>query len=697
MTRFRRNPHAIAASALAASLLLSACGGGEPGGPGDTVPPTVVIIDSEASATAAGPVTFTFTFSEDVGSSFTAEDIVVAGGTAGALTKVDATRYSLLVTPTPDTAGTLRVSVAAAKFRDLANNDNTAAASAEQAYNTVVVTAVSGNTGTCTAAPCIGFESASLGLEPFEGLGSAAVVADPADATNKVLKVVKVPAGQPWAGVTVFTSAAAKTVEAFGLTTSKVVTLRVYSPAAGKKIRLKLEDGADPTVSIEQDVLTTKANQWETLSFDFSTPANGSFNAAKTYNKVSVFPDFLVAATAESTYYFDELKYTAAAGSGTGGGTGSGASTKIDFSSATIKLVPFGALGAEIVPDPVDATNKVAKLVKVAASETWAGATLDPAGNDSRIVTPLDLATDKVVTMRVFSPAAGKLVMLKVENSTDGGVNMEARATTTQTGAWETLSFNYAAPSAGSFDASKTYDRISVFPNFDSKVTAETVFYVDDVTYTGKAATGSGGSTSGGLVNLTAGKFASNYRETPTPWQSVEGGSAGRYIDTGVATQDWWSGLAATDATPSFYFGFGIDSAAKPWGFGAFVKAPGNGIANVSGYSNLRVSVWGNDELVNTKPTFTVILKGPTVAGCTSELKGTIAVAAAGAQSYTLPLSGFTLQTACAFASAAAALAAGVSEVHVQVLGANVQYVNKASGTASQYANGLNMGPITFN
>jgi exo-beta-1,3-glucanase (GH17 family) len=166
----------------------------------------------------------------------------------------------------------------------------------------------SGNTGTCSA-PCIDFASSSVKYEPFEGLVSAAQADDPADATNKVARFVKGPAGQPWAGATIYTVDANKSVPAFNLSTSKVVTLRVYAPAAGQTVRLKLEDAANNTIYLEQDVLTTKANEWETLSFDFATPVNGVYNPANTYNRVSVFPMFLTLPTAEVTYYFDELQY----------------------------------------------------------------------------------------------------------------------------------------------------------------------------------------------------------------------------------------------------------------------------------------------------------------------------------------------------------------------------------------------------
>ena len=53
----------------------------------DTTPPTVVIASSASGQMAKDPVTFSFAFSEDVGTSFTADDIAVVGGTAGTFTR----------------------------------------------------------------------------------------------------------------------------------------------------------------------------------------------------------------------------------------------------------------------------------------------------------------------------------------------------------------------------------------------------------------------------------------------------------------------------------------------------------------------------------------------------------------------------------------------------------------------------------
>jgi hypothetical protein len=163
-----------------------------------------------------------------------------------------------------------------------------------------------------------------------------------------------------------------------------------------------------------------------------------------------------------------------------------------------------------------------------------------------------------------------------------------------------------------------------------------------------------------------------------------------------VATADWWNGVAPADATPNFYFGYGINVAAPPWGFGAFVSAPGNGALDLSGHTNLVIAVWGNDQLMGTSPTLTVLLRGPDIGGCAAVLQGSIAASGIGVQSYTVPLASFALQTACTYGSVAEVLAAGIAQVHIQVLGDNVQYVAGDDGNGN-FPNGLNVGPISFN
>ena len=551
--------------------------------------------------------------------------------------------------------------------------------------------------GSVATQNCISFGESTLAFDAFEGLGSATVVADPQNPANKVAKLVKVSSGQPWAGATLYTTASNRSVSSIGFGASKVVTLRVYSSAIGEKIRVKVEDAADGAKSMEADALTTKANEWETLSFDFTTPAAGAFSATTNYNKISVFPKFLTAVTADTSYYFDELSYAKVPGN-TGNCTTTASQNCLTFGESTLALTPFGgAASASVANDPLSSSNKVVKMTKASGDPTWAGVTIATTASDSSVARA-GFDTSKVATLRVLSPAAGQKIRMKFESASDPTKTIEVDATTTKANEWETLSFDFTTPAAGTaaYASANTYNKVSVFPNFGVSPTADANYYFDELSYAAYVS-GGGSSGSGGSGGSTGTPliFASNYTDQPTAWKSTEGGDAGTYIDTGVTTQYWWSGVAAADATPSFYFGYGTDVAHKPWGFGAYVKAPGNGTAVIGSYANLKLAVWGNDQLTSTNPTFTVILKGPTVSACTSELKSTLSVAAVGVQNYTLPLSGFALQTACGYSSVAAALAAGVTEVHIQVLGNNLQYTSGGDPNGF-YPNGLNVGPISF-
>jgi hypothetical protein len=519
-----RQPHSFSllAVALAAAVMVSACGGGGAGAP-DTVPPTVTITSSAAGTTASGAVTFTFSFSEDVGTSFTAEDVVVTGGTAGAFTRVSGTQATLVVTPAAGSTGKVSVSVAASKFNDAANNANTASAALEQAYNTVVASS-GGSTGTCTAAPCISFDSATLKLQAFGALG-ADVVADPVDATNKVGKLTKVAASETWAGATFDPAGdASNLVPAVDLATNKVVTLRVYSPAVGEVVMLKLENSADSGVFMEKRASTTKANAWETLSFDYAAPSNGSYNAAKAYDRISVFPHFDTKVTADTVFYVDELNYAKVAASSGGGSGGTTSTALVTFDEATAPgLIDFGTNGAgpAIVADPAGGSNKVLKVFKYTGSEQWAGTTVatlnvNPAGAANAGFNAIPKipfsSTAKTMSVRVYSPAVGVRYRLKVENASDGGVSVETDALSTKANAWETLTFDFSNPGksppvtggpTAALDVAKTYNKVSIFADFGlgnggtGPLPADRVYYVDDISFGGAARTG-GGSTGGG-------------------------------------------------------------------------------------------------------------------------------------------------------------------------------------------------------
>jgi hypothetical protein len=80
------------------------------------VPPTVPYVDFADDVPgyfANGPLTLTFTFSLDVGSSFELSDLVVTSATTSNFTKVSATEYTVRLTPPAGASGVMTVTIPA--------------------------------------------------------------------------------------------------------------------------------------------------------------------------------------------------------------------------------------------------------------------------------------------------------------------------------------------------------------------------------------------------------------------------------------------------------------------------------------------------------------------------------------------------------------------------------------------------------
>jgi hypothetical protein len=478
--------------ALAAAALLAACGGSS--SPGDTTPPTVAITDSVSAATATADVTFSFTFSEDVGTSFVAADVAVTGGTRGTFTRVASTLYTLVVTPTPQASGTILVTVAAGAFQDVAGNASTAAATASQAYDTRVAS-------TQMTLP-VTFDSPTVeyGLLGFEGAEDSSIVTDPTGGTNKVAKVVKSATAQTFAGTTLTagTNPGFASKVPFDAANTRM-TVRVYSPDAGIQVRLKVEDHANPTISVETEATTTTSNAWETLTFDFANQATGTaaLVVANTYDKATIFFNFGVngATAGVKTYYFDDVIFIG--GGGLGGGGAAFATVTFDDAAVTYVLTGFaGAEDSTVVTDPAGGTNKVVQVVRSAGAATFAGTTVSTGADNTVGKIPFDAANTRM-TVRVWSPDAGIPVRLKVEDHTNGGISVETEATTTTSNAWEMLTFDFANPATGpALVVTNTYDRATIFFNFGvagSASGAKTYFF-DDLTFIGGGGLGGGGT-----------------------------------------------------------------------------------------------------------------------------------------------------------------------------------------------------------
>ena len=172
-----------------------------------------------------------------------------------------------------------------------------------------------GGGGGTTAGLPVTFDSSAITytLTGFGGAEDATVVVDPAGGTNKVAKVVKSATAELWAGTTVSTGANQSIATIPFTATARTMTVRVYSTAAGKPVRLKVEDAADPTKSVETEAMTTAAGAWQTLTFNFANQAAGTaaINLSYRFNKASIFFNFGTpgAAGGGGTWYFDDLSF----------------------------------------------------------------------------------------------------------------------------------------------------------------------------------------------------------------------------------------------------------------------------------------------------------------------------------------------------------------------------------------------------
>jgi len=257
---------------------------------------------------------------------------------------------------------------------------------------------------------------------------------DPENAANKVKKTTKPSGAETWAGTTMSTSAGFASKIPFSATATQM-TVRVYSPAAGIPVRLKAEDHTNNTKSVETEAVTTVANAWETLTFDFANQAAGTaaINYAYNYDMASIFFDFNTAGNGK-IFYWDDVKHLAV------NPPPAGPSLPLTFESGTFTFTDFDGGNATVVTNPnsggINASSKVGKMIKN-AGQPWGGSWI-------ALSSAIDFSVKKTFKVKVFSPRIGAKLLLKVENQTNGALNFEKEVTTTTANAWEELTFDFS-------------------------------------------------------------------------------------------------------------------------------------------------------------------------------------------------------------------------------------------------------------
>jgi len=304
----------------------------------------------------------------------------------------------------------------------------------------------------------ITFENASLNYQ-FSDFGNAAtsMVANPdisgINLSSKVGKSIKTAGAEVWAGTTMVLDSP------IDFSTLTKFRIKVWSPAAGVTVKLKIENLTDANINHEVDQVTTVANAWEYLTYDF-----GTVNTANSYSKVILFFNFGTNGSGD-TYYFDDIRQT----------DGSAPKTlPLTFESTTLNygLGDFGNAFASRVANPqsngINTSGFVAQVVKTPGAEVWAGTAIT-------LTEPIDFSTYNTIKIKVWSPAAGIPVLLKLENSGNTGINTELSATTTIANAWQELTYNFTG-----INNNNNYQNVVLFFDFGTNGNGAT-YYFDDV------------------------------------------------------------------------------------------------------------------------------------------------------------------------------------------------------------------------
>ena len=304
---------------------------------------------------------------------------------------------------------------------------------------------------------------------PFSGWPNPpTVVANPnSGGINTSANVGKwVRSGEQWAHV--FAELSGK----IDFTTNKKFYVKVWSPVACN-VLFKLEDKANSAVFTEISQPITTPNQWGLLTFNFTSASSA------TYDKIVLFMDF--SATTDHTFYFDDVEGPAIGG----GSAGNPVTLPVTFEDPLVNygLTDFGGTASEIVVDPTNAANKVAKTIKTVSAETWAGTTV---GGAVGFPTPIPFAAGSTsMSVKVWSPTAGTPIRLKVEASNDPTKSVETEALTTVASAWQTLIFNFSNQAAGTaaINFGYSYNKASIFFNFGTNgaTAGEKTYYWDNM------------------------------------------------------------------------------------------------------------------------------------------------------------------------------------------------------------------------
>lgn len=333
------------------------------------------------------------------------------------------------------------------------------------------------------------------------------------NAVNSSCKVAKIDkaGAAPYANVQIFTA------DKFNLTDNAGFKLKIFSPNVGTNVLFKLEDTNNGGINNQVSQLTTIANGWEELTFDFPESDTNKFD------RIIIFFGFEQGDAL--TIHFDELKtYTR-----TGGGACTAevaeslnaADFNLTFQTNNVVVISDGSSYERTANPKGDAVNGscfTGKVVNLGINP-WDNVQINVAAK-------LDFNANAGFKMKVFSPKAGTKVTMKLEEIGNALNNSgDVAAVRTQTNAWEELTFAFPASQTGKFN------KIVIFFDLETKDTD--TYYFDDLKLYARSGGGGGGGSS--CPAPPAGELLSNgdFEAGVNCWQFFAGTSISTTVNNG--------------------------------------------------------------------------------------------------------------------------------------------------------------------
>ncbi len=217
-------------------------------------------------------------------------------------------------------------------------------------------------------------------------------------------------------------------------------------------------------------------------------------------------------------------------------------------------------------PGTVNSSSKVLKIEEDAGIEPWAGFFFNL---NEKIIFP---AGQEAISIDVHSAAPGQNVLLKIEDSSNSDNFKEATVTTTATGAWEKLIYNFSA------EDSNKYDRIVIIAAINTTNSEETTYYIDNIAF----------STPVVVEEVSS----------PTAAPSAPSLDA---ADVMSVFSDSYTDVAGTDFNPNWGQSTQVstvDLGVIPYLKYAGLNYQGTAFAsplNVSGYTSIHIDYWTSD------------------------------------------------------------------------------------------------------